>query len=89
LDNSVHFQLEDDSTPLVLNDAVVVTITIDEREDVLWLPKAALRSFQGETFVYVEVGDVQRRVNVTVGLEGTDRVEIVSGLEEGQVVIGQ
>jgi multidrug resistance efflux pump len=89
LDNSVHFQLEDDSIPLVLNDAVVVTITIDKREDVLWLPRAALRSFQGETFVYVEVGDVQRRVNVTVGLEGTDRVEIVSGLEENQIVIGQ
>ena len=89
LDNNVHLQLEDETIPLVLNDAVGVTITIDEREDVLWLPKAALRTFQGETFVYVEIGGVQRRVNVTIGLESTDSVEIVSGLEEGQIVVGQ
>ena len=89
LDNNIRLQLEDDTIPLVLNDAVVVTITIDEREDVLWLPKAALRTFQGETFVYVEIGGVQRRVNVMTGLESTDSVEIVSGLEEGQIVIGQ
>lgn len=89
LDNNIHLQLEDAAIPLILNDAVVVTITIDERDDVLWLPRAALRTFQGETFVYIEVGGVQRRVNVTVGLESTDRVEILSGLEEGQIVIGQ
>lgn len=89
LGNNVHLQPDDETVPLVLNDAVVITITIDERENVLWLPKAALRTFQGETFVYVEMGGIQRRVNVTVGLESTDRVEIISGLEEGQTVIGQ
>ncbi|MDY7029567.1 MAG: HlyD family efflux transporter periplasmic adaptor subunit, partial [Spirochaetota bacterium] len=89
IDSSVHLQLEDETAPLTLNEAAVAVIAIDQREDVLWLPPAALRSFQGETFVYVEVGGVQRRVNVTVGLRSADRVEIVSGLEEGQTVIGQ
>ena len=89
LDNNVHLQLEDPTISLTLNEAVVILITIDEREDVLWLPPAALRTFQGETYVYVEIGEIQRRVNVIVGLESTDRVEIVSGLEEGQTVIGQ
>lgn len=89
LDNNVHLQIEDSAVSLTLNEAAVILITIDEREDVLWLPPAALRSFQGENFVYVEIGEVQRRVNVIVGLESTDRVEIVSGLEEGQIVIGQ
>jgi multidrug efflux pump subunit AcrA (membrane-fusion protein) len=89
VDQSVHLQLEDESVPLVLSDAAVILITIDEREDVLWLPPAALRSFQGETFVFVDLNGVQRRVNVSVGLVSADRVEIVSGLEEGQTVIGQ
>ena len=89
IDSSVHLQLEDKTMPLTLGEAAVAVITIDQREDVLWLPPAALRSFQGETFVYVEAGGVQRRVNVTVGLRSADRVEIVYGLEEGQTVIGQ
>ena len=89
LDNNVHLQLEDSTISLTLNEAAVVLIIIDEREDVLWLPPAALRTFQGETFVYVEIGEVQRRANVIIGLKSTDRVEIVSGLEEGQTVIGQ
>lgn len=89
IDSSVHLQLEDETAPLTLSEAAVAVIAIDQREDVLWLPPAALRSFQGETFVYVEVGGVQRRVNITVGLRSADRVEIVSGLEEGQTVIGQ
>lgn len=89
LDNNVHFQLEDPTISLTLNEAAVISVIVNERDDVLWLPPAALRSFQGETYVYVEIGDVQRRVNVIVGLESSDRVEIVSGLEEGQTVIGQ
>ncbi len=89
LDNNVHLQLEDPTITMTLNEAAVILITIDEREDVLWLPPAALRTFQGETYVYVDIGEVQRRVNVITGLESTDRVEIVSGLEEGQTVIGQ
>lgn len=89
LDNNVHLQLEDPNISLTLNEAVVILITIDQQKDVLWLPPAALRSFQGETFVYVEIGEVQRRVNVIIGLESNDRMEIVSGLEEGQIVIGQ
>ena len=89
IDNNIHLQLEDPTISLTLNEAVIILITIDEQEDVLWLPPAALRSFQGETFVYVEMGGVQRRVNVIIGLESNDRKEIVSGLEEGQIVIGQ
>ena len=64
-------------------------MTIDSRADVLWLPPAAIRTFQDQDFVFVESGGVQRRVNVTVGLQASDRVEIVSGLEEGQTVVGQ
>jgi multidrug efflux pump subunit AcrA (membrane-fusion protein) len=55
---------------------------------VLWLPPQAIRTFEGRKFVVVQEGDAQRRVDVKIGVEGEDRVEIVEGLNEGQVVVG-
>jgi hypothetical protein len=37
----------------------------------------------------VQDEDRQRRVDITVGIEGTDRIEVLEGLEEGQIVLGQ
>lgn len=88
-DSTVHFTMDGETVALILGDAATILVTIDTREDVLWLPPAAIRTFQGENFVFVESGGLQRRVNVTLGLKSTDRVEIVSGVEEGQTVVGQ
>jgi len=57
------------------------------KEDVLWLPPIAVRDVSGRRFVIVEEGGRQRRVDVKVGIQGPDRVEIVEGLEEGQRVL--
>jgi multidrug efflux pump subunit AcrA (membrane-fusion protein) len=59
------------------------------RQDVLWLPPQALRTFQGRDFVFIDDNGLQRRVDVRLGLRSDDRVEILSGLLENQVVIGQ
>ena len=61
---------------------------LERKEDVLWLPPAAIRTFEGRKFVVIQEGAIQRRVDVTVGIESDDRVEIVSGVEEGDVVVG-
>jgi len=54
---------------------------------VLWLPPQAIREFGGRKFVVLQEGDVQRRVDVKVGVVSDDRVEIITGLNEGQVVV--
>jgi multidrug efflux pump subunit AcrA (membrane-fusion protein) len=72
-----------------LGDLVRVTVELERKADVLWLPPQALRIFDGRRFALLQDGDVQRRVDVTVGIETAERVEIESGLEEGQTVVGQ
>jgi RND family efflux transporter MFP subunit len=72
-----------------LGDLVRVRVELERKADVLWLPPQALRVFDGRRFAVIQDGDVQRRVDVTVGIETPERVEIEAGLEEGQVVIGQ
>lgn len=75
---------------LEAGDLTKVIVTLQRKEDVLWLPPAAIRTFAGRKFVVVQdEGGAQRRVDVTVGIESLERVEIVDGLEEGQIVIGQ
>ncbi len=71
------------------NELVNVSIILDSSEDTLWLPPFAIRKFEGRTFVVVQDGELQRRVDVRLGVVGEDRVEILEGLEEGQVVVGQ
>ena len=69
------------------NQLVQVTMPLETREDVLWLPPSVIRTFQNRTFVVLDTPDGPRTVDVTLGLETDDRVEIVSGVSEGDVVI--
>lgn len=87
-DASARITVDDATLSLVSGETVTVIIQVATRENVLWLPPAALRTFQGSDFVLVQNGEVQQRVNIQIGLRSDDRVEIVSGLTEGQVVIG-
>lgn len=87
-DTSARITVEDESLSLLSGETVTVIIPVATRENVLWLPPAALRTFQGSDFVLVQNGEVQQRVNIQIGLRSHDRVEILSGLTEGQVVVG-
>ncbi len=72
-----------------LGDLVRVTVELERKDDVLWLPPQALRMFEGRRFAVIQDGDMQRREDVVVGIITPERVEVKEGLEEGQVVIGQ
>lgn len=70
-------------------DRVTVVVRVDERNNTLWLPPAAIRDFNGRKFVVIQEGDVQQRADVMLGILGQDRVEVLSGVEEGQTIVGQ
>ncbi len=73
---------------LEVGDLMRVTVILEHKEDVLWLPPQAIRTFEGRNFVVVQDGEFQARVDVKIGIEAEDRVEILEGLEAGQIVIG-
>ncbi len=70
-----------------LGDLVRVTAVLERKADALWLPPQAVRTFEGRKFVVVQEGEAQRRVDVKTGIQSEDRVEILEGLQEGQVVV--
>jgi multidrug efflux pump subunit AcrA (membrane-fusion protein) len=69
------------------NQLIDVEMPLQIVENVLWLPPSVIRTFQNRTFVVLQTPDGPRTVDVQLGLQTTDRVEIVSGVNEGDVVI--
>jgi multidrug resistance efflux pump len=67
---------------------VQVEMPLQVAENVLWLPPAAIRTFQNRTFVVLDTPDGQRSVDVELGLQTDTQVEIISGVNEGDVVVG-
>lgn len=68
---------------------IEIEMPLQVRQNVLWLPPAAVRTFQNRTFVVLQTPDGPRRADVQIGLQTDERVEIISGVNEGDVVIGQ
>lgn len=62
-------------------------IIIEKREDVLIVPLEAVREKNGNQFVRLLEKGEAREVEVKVGLTGETKAEVLSGLQEGQLVI--
>ena len=70
-----------------LGDLVRVTVILKQKDNALWLPPAAIRTFEGRSFVVVKSGAIQQRVDVKIGITEEEKVEILDGLQEGMIVI--
>lgn len=88
-DQYTHIDLENKDVELRMGDVAKVSVLLNKADDTLFLPPAAVRNFEGRNFVVVESDGRQRRIDVEVGIVGQDRIEILEGLQEGDVVIGQ
>ncbi len=64
-----------------------VTIFLEAREDVLAVPIKALRRERGKNIVYVLVNGEPHQREVTVGWRDGQWVEVVAGLEDGELVL--
>jgi hypothetical protein len=72
-----------------VGDLSQIVITLKRQPDALWLPPQAVRTFEGRRFVVIKEGDRQRRQDVRIGIVSSERVEILEGLNAGDIVVGQ
>lgn len=67
-----------------------VKIILQQRDDILKIPRSGVRSFLGRTFVRtLEDGNKIREIDVETGIKGSTEMEITKGLEEGAIVVLQ
>lgn len=90
-DRTVHILL--DKSPAEggykVGDKLTTQIILASKSGVLWLPPDAVRQAGGRTFVIITSASGPKRIDIEIGLKTREMIEVVSGLDEGQVVIGQ
>jgi multidrug efflux pump subunit AcrA (membrane-fusion protein) len=75
-----------DQAKLVEGITAAVSIAIKSNQNALIIPRMALHQEDQTYYVFVQAGDAVERVDVAVGILGTEWAEIVAGLTEGQQV---
>jgi multidrug efflux pump subunit AcrA (membrane-fusion protein) len=93
-DQSTRIMLEQDPEELglELDDRVRVTVVLERKENVFWVPPQAVHQFEGRRFIVIQDGDRQRSIDVSVGIESLERYEIEGlseDLVEGWIVLGR
>ena len=65
-----------------------VTLEVESKENVLLIPKVALVDSEGQRGVYQANGESRAEFKpVKIGIEDAERVEILDGLSEGEMVV--
>jgi len=77
---------EDPKGQLLPNTNVTVTVTTSSQADVMSIPREALRSENGKTYVYRIDGDELKKTYVVTGAINISQVAITSGLKDGEWV---
>ncbi len=88
-DGGLAFVLTDEeSAQIQIGAKGMITVVLENRQDVLCIPPDALNRADEQYYVYVlDENNCQQVKWVEIGLQNRDYVEIVSGLEEGDKVI--
>jgi HlyD family secretion protein len=79
-------KVDDASGELLPDTNVTVTVTISSDSNALSVPREALHSESGKTYVYKIVGNKLQRTFVTIGTINLTQVAILSGIREGEMV---
>jgi HlyD family secretion protein len=66
-----------------------VTIVVEQRDNILLVPNRAVKIVNRQRVVTVVRDGAPTQVNVTLGMTGDSQSEVVSGLNEGDVVVVQ
>ncbi|MBN1162411.1 efflux RND transporter periplasmic adaptor subunit [Patescibacteria group bacterium] len=81
----VIIKFDENSDEVLPNMGVDADIIIQEKENVLYVPSAAILSMRGNTML--RVNGQERPVQVETGISTNDYTEIISGVEEGTEIL--
>jgi HlyD family secretion protein len=78
--------IDDANGELLPETNVTVTVTVSSEANALTIPREALRTENGKTYVYKVVKDELQKAYVTTGTINLTEAAVLSGLNEGDVV---
>ncbi|MBB3150444.1 RND family efflux transporter MFP subunit [Paenibacillus endophyticus] len=84
---TIFINVNEEPDGIHIGDSAELTIELQKRENVIVLPRSAVRTYMGRLYVQIADGDRRKEVDVEVGLTTPTEAEIVKGVAEGQQVI--
>lgn len=77
-----------ESSNLTVGVSGIISLLVDEKKNVLTLPKTIVHIADDKAFVYTLNENNDREIKyIEIGLIGDEKVEIISGLSEGEKVV--
>lgn len=83
----VRIQIDKLPPEVAIGDSANIRLTLQKKQNVLVLPKNAVRTFNGRKYVPILEDGLKKERDVELGIENETEVEIVKGLKEGEKVI--
>jgi multidrug efflux pump subunit AcrA (membrane-fusion protein) len=83
---SVAIDVDWQGSPPKLNSVASIGLVLQQKDDALLVPKKAVHTLNSKSFVDVVDGRTKKVVYVQLGIVSSTDAEIVSGLQDGQVV---
>lgn len=77
----------DTDKELIVGMSARVRILVDKRDNVLTISKNCLIEEDGSKYVYIVEDGIAKRRDVETGLYDSERIEIISGLKDGDMVV--
>src|SRR5690625_4454963 len=86
-DKDISIEVKEIPSSINLGESAEIRIIFGIREDVINIPQSAVRNYEDQQVVRILDGDNLKEVEVQTGLIVGDRIEVISGLEEGDQLI--
>ena len=87
LRNAIILSVEGLPNTVMPGDRASIRVVLEERNNVVVLPRAGLRTYGSRNYVLVRDGDTNREIDIEIGMETPTYIEVISGIDEGDTII--
>lgn len=84
---SVMLEVKDLPKDVIVGTSATIFLTLEKADNVIVLPKELINNFVGRKFVNVLKNDIREERDVELGIQNDTEVEVVKGLEVGELII--
>lgn len=84
---SIQFKVEKLPEDVTIGSSASISLILEKHEDVIVLPKQVVNNFVGRKFVNVLKNDIREERDIELGIQSDTEVEVVKGLEIGELII--
>ncbi len=84
---SIMLSVEKLPADVQVGDSASINLTLERQDNVIVVPKQVINSFVGREFVNVLKNGIREERDVELGIQSDTEVEVVKGLEVGEIII--